>query len=328
MRLKADLVLVPVEVVNKKSGLPVGGLKEEDFVVFEDGMRQEISFFGQEDIPFRVIIVVPSPVSCSSPSSQHPPPLSRCEAFVKAVDRARRLASKIVDSLRLGDSVALFTVCGSDLTMVLPFTDDLAKVRGLLQDMKAQCPCERGAIIGLHRLMLMEVAKYTSQYSGRISHPIILLINENFVDPHRPEFPLKDLVAAIINSGATICAIDLETPFGKYIAAAKGIFIGTGIGYFRMKNKFFSYFTDLTGGLVVKDDTEKPELAVQEITTFFERVRRSYIIGFKPNGGRSKGRLVKIKVELSPQARKKNKDVQLRHRRGYIAAAGKEGASK
>lgn len=94
-----------------------------------------------------------------------------------------------------------------------------------------------------------------------------------------------------------------------------------------MKNKFFGCFTDLTGGLVVKDDTEKPELAVQEITTFSERMRRSYIIGFKPSGGRSKGRLVKIKVELSPQARKKNKDAQLRYRRGYIVAAGEGGES-
>jgi|GEM_PF-6988387 len=194
--------------------------------------------------------------------------------------------------------------------------------------MKAQCPCEKGAVIGLNRVMLMEVAKHISRYSGRLSRPIILLINENLVDPHRPEFPLRDLVTAIIGSGTMVCAIDLETPFGKYITALRGIAVGTGIGHFLVKDKFFDYFADLTGGLVVKDDTGNPERAVQEITTFFERVRRSYILGFEPKGERSKGRLVKIKVELSSQARKKNEGVQLRYRRGYIVLAGEEQVSK
>ncbi len=322
VRLRAELVLVPVEVVHKKTGLPVEGLKREDFVVFEDGARQEVSFFGQDEVPFRLILVLPSPFAPPSAAFD-----SRCKGFVASADRARQLAIGIVESLRPGDSVAVFATCGSDLTMVSPFTDDLAKVRAVLKEMRSMCSCERG-IIGLHRLMLMEVMKYTSHYPGRISRPILLLIEENFVDPNRPEFPLKNLVAEILNSGTTICAIDLETPFGKYIAIAKGIFIGSGVGYLFIRNKSFGYFSDLTNGLVVKENVEKPEVTVREIASFLETMRRSYVIGFRPNSDRSEGRLVKIKVELSSQARKKNKNVQLRYRRGYIAAVGREGESK
>jgi hypothetical protein len=135
-------------------------------------------------------------------------------------------------------------------------------------------------------------------------------------------------VAEILNSGTTICAIDLETPFGKYIAIAKGIFIGTGVGYLSIRNKSFGYFSDLTRGVMVKENVEKPEATVREIASFLEKMRRSYVMGFRPKRDRSEGQLVKITVELSPQGRKKNKNVRLRYRRGYSAPVEKEGESK
>ncbi|MCX7751677.1 MAG: hypothetical protein N2443_02295 [Blastocatellia bacterium] len=73
---------------------------------------------------------------------------------------------------------------------------------------------------------------------------------------------------------------------------------------------------------------EKPEATVKEMTAFLEKTRGRYMLGFRPNRERIKGQTVKIKVELSPQARKKNKDAQLRYRRGYIAPTGNEEESK
>ncbi|MDW8255684.1 MAG: hypothetical protein RML85_01520 [Acidobacteriota bacterium] len=73
---------------------------------------------------------------------------------------------------------------------------------------------------------------------------------------------------------------------------------------------------------------EKPEATVKEMTAFLEKTRARYVLGFRPNRERIKGQTVKIKVELSPQARKKNKDAQLRYRRGYIAPTGNEEESK
>ncbi|MEM4413764.1 MAG: hypothetical protein QXD59_05770 [Candidatus Caldarchaeum sp.] len=295
--------------------------------MFEDGAPQEISFFGQEDIPLRVILALPSPF----PHSPGPGALpARYESFKESIERARRLALRVVESVHPGDSVGIFTICGGDISLTLPLTDDLVKVREQLEKMGVQGTCERGAIIGLHRRMLMEVVKYTShtnRYPGRISRPIILILNEDLVDPSRPEFPLKDLVAEIISSGATICAIDLQTPFGKYVTIAKGIFYPSGIGYFHLRSKLLGYFSDLTGGLTVKENVEKPEATVKRIAVFLENMRRGYVLGFKPSRDRSEGRLVKIKVELSPLARKKNKDAQLRHRHGYIVAAGTEGGA-
>jgi Ca-activated chloride channel family protein len=54
---KTDLVTLNVAVTNK-NGVFTPGLKPQDFEVFEDGVRQEIAFFSEEDIPLDVGILL------------------------------------------------------------------------------------------------------------------------------------------------------------------------------------------------------------------------------------------------------------------------------
>ena len=59
VQLRAELVVVPVQVVNKKTGRPAEvELRKEDFVVFEDGVPQQVSFFGREDFPLSVLLLI------------------------------------------------------------------------------------------------------------------------------------------------------------------------------------------------------------------------------------------------------------------------------
>jgi VWFA-related protein len=50
VRVDSSLVLIPVHVTTP-SGASVTGLKKEDFVLFEDGVRQTITHFAQDDAP-------------------------------------------------------------------------------------------------------------------------------------------------------------------------------------------------------------------------------------------------------------------------------------
>jgi VWFA-related protein len=50
VRVDSSLVLIPVHVTTA-SGASVTGLKKEDFVLFEDGVRQTITHFAQDDAP-------------------------------------------------------------------------------------------------------------------------------------------------------------------------------------------------------------------------------------------------------------------------------------
>jgi Ca-activated chloride channel homolog len=50
VRVDSSLVLIPVHVTTA-SGASVTGLKKEDFMLFEDGVRQTITHFAQDDAP-------------------------------------------------------------------------------------------------------------------------------------------------------------------------------------------------------------------------------------------------------------------------------------
>src|SRR5216684_9144972 len=47
VRVDVDLVTVDALVLQKSTARVVGGLKKEDFVLYEDGIKQEITHFGQ-----------------------------------------------------------------------------------------------------------------------------------------------------------------------------------------------------------------------------------------------------------------------------------------
>jgi VWFA-related protein len=60
-----ELVQLPVSVVDK-GGRPVGGLKQEDFAIYEDKVLQNISLFTNEDVPLSVGLVIDASASMDS----------------------------------------------------------------------------------------------------------------------------------------------------------------------------------------------------------------------------------------------------------------------
>jgi Ca-activated chloride channel family protein len=57
-KLDTRIVNVDAVVINKKTGAVVQGLKKENFAIFENGVKQEISNFSTPDAPITVTLVV------------------------------------------------------------------------------------------------------------------------------------------------------------------------------------------------------------------------------------------------------------------------------
>lgn len=51
IKVDIDLIKVDALVLQKNTARSVGGLKKEDFLLFEEGTRQEITHFSQDTLP-------------------------------------------------------------------------------------------------------------------------------------------------------------------------------------------------------------------------------------------------------------------------------------
>lgn len=56
-RTTTDLVLVDAQVINKKTKTATGQLDRSDFLIFEDGVQQEIRYISRDTLPLSVVLL-------------------------------------------------------------------------------------------------------------------------------------------------------------------------------------------------------------------------------------------------------------------------------
>ena len=92
LRVDSDLVDLKVSVVNLNPQNRLADLQQKDFLVLEDGMPQEISFFAAADAPFDLVLL-----------------LDLSGSTADKVKLIRRSAKRFVDATRPLDRVAIVT---------------------------------------------------------------------------------------------------------------------------------------------------------------------------------------------------------------------------
>jgi len=122
VRIDTQLVDIPVEITDK-SGKPILNLKQTNFIVYEDGKRQEVADFSATSAPFEVALLLDT-----SGSARSELPL------------ITRAAENFINSLRPGDRVSIIgfksdrsggkSIAVSEVLAAL--TDDRAKLKSVL----------------------------------------------------------------------------------------------------------------------------------------------------------------------------------------------------
>jgi hypothetical protein len=58
VKVDVDLVKIDALVLQKNTARIVGGLQKEDFLLYEDGIKQEITHFSQDQLPLSVVVAI------------------------------------------------------------------------------------------------------------------------------------------------------------------------------------------------------------------------------------------------------------------------------
>src|SRR5436305_4360883 len=106
LKLRTDLVLVDVLPVKRKTSRVVNGLKKDDFTVYEDGVKQAVSYFSRDTLPVSVVLLVDR-AGCVNPFNE----------------QIRDATAKAINHLKPTDEVAIMTF-SNKVKLFQPFTRD------------------------------------------------------------------------------------------------------------------------------------------------------------------------------------------------------------
>jgi Ca-activated chloride channel family protein len=104
VRIDSSVVILNASIKGK-DGRTVGGLRKDQFKVFEDGVEQPIEYFSPEQTPFAAVIL-----------------LDTSGSMEQRVSMARSAAIRFLDGLRVDDNAAIYKF-DSKVELVQPFSN-------------------------------------------------------------------------------------------------------------------------------------------------------------------------------------------------------------
>jgi Ca-activated chloride channel homolog len=118
VRVDSSIVVLNASIKDS-TGRHVGGLKQSQFTVFEDGVEQKIEFFSAEETPFAAVIL-----------------LDTSGSMEERVSLARSAAMRFLDGLRVSDAASIYRF-DSKVVLVQDFSNSRDSNQSVF-DVKAQ----------------------------------------------------------------------------------------------------------------------------------------------------------------------------------------------
>lgn len=296
VRLAVDLVVLDAQVIQQRTGRVAGNLKKEDFVLAEDGVRQQVTHFSQDTLPLSVILLVDRG-GCLDPFSE----------------KVRYATLEALQRLRPQDEVALMSFAN---------TTELVEGFGRGKDR---------ILVGLDHLpphsedaqhcfnhALYDTAGYMRRAGNPDGRRVIIVISglTTFFDcgGTSPE----EARMAILESGSVVCGIIPKTAGQQMENGLMRAVAGVG-GLFRAKSSNLKQLAEETGGEVI---TDKPENLDRAFNDLIDHLRTRYTLGFVSTNRKRDGSFRKLKVELAHPPTRAEDRLVVKTKRGYVAARG------
>lgn len=296
-KVDVDLVVLDALVLQRQTGRVVGDLKRDDFVLWEDGVKQQITHFGQDTLPLSVVLLIDRG-GCLDPYGSE----------------VRRAALDAVERLKPSDEVAVMSYHNT-VEVVEGFTRDRERVADAL----ARVPPHDEQADHCLNVAFYKAADYMMKAGNPVGRRVIVVltgVTSNFDCPGPSSAEARH---AVFESGSVVCGIIPKSAGQRVESGVMRMATHVG-GLFRVRSVSVNKMAEETGGEVLKD---KPEQLDRAFNTLMEHLRTRYNMGFVPSNRRRDGTLRKLKVELAPSARKTaGEKPVVKTRRGYIAPRG------
>jgi VWFA-related protein len=351
-RTATRLVEVHV-VVTDRSRKPVPDLTRGDFTVTEDGVPQTVSIFEVRDVrePAAIVPVTPPHAGAEVAVSNQTPGASGSRT-VLLLDRANAafdsqwFARKHVDAylsrMQRGDTVALYVLDSIGMRVLHDFSGDAASLRRAIDVYQARvtgvydASNEPPANLGddLPTVWIVDPSTAVSEFfnqqrwrgtfrslralaghlSGVAGRKNVVWVSEVFPVPttNRSEFTeeMRLTTRALNDAQAVLYPVDARGLMGA-ITYSRGHPRFTTLSMVRGNQETMEVVAEDTGGRAFMN-TNALDVSIARAV---DDSRLSYVLGYYSTDPKADGRFRAIRVEV------KRKELTVRHRGGYVAAA-------
>ena len=300
LKLRTDLVLVDVLPVQKKTGRIIGGLKREDFAVFEDGVQQKIDYFSKDKLPVSVVLLVDR-AGCVNPFN----------------DQIRAATIKAISHLKPEDEVAIMTF-SNKVALVQPFTRDRKAIADNIMSVERQHQSEQHYF----NAAIYEASEYMKKAANPAGRRAIVVLTSLEASIDFSKVSEQEALLSVLESGAVVSGVLIQTLGGRIEQGIRGKPTSL-LRHLGLRSGSLKMFVEETGGELVG---APPDAIDATLNRLVENISASYAVAYTPTNTLHDGRPRRIRVHLSPEIETREGKVTVLARRSYVIA--KEASAK
>jgi Ca-activated chloride channel homolog len=278
IHVDVNLVLLDA-TVKDRAGKIVDGLTKEDFEVREDGTRQKIAFFGRDELPLNVALV-----------------LDLSDSIGPFAAPLRQAATTALTALKADDQVALFTF-SKQAQMRVPLTRDKQSIAGQFPSLKF------GGATNINDGIFV-AAKYFLAKQPRGRRVIILISDDVGTDAGGQG--TRDIATETMAADTSVYNLKIPgyNPPGTIYAAS----LIPGLVNIHA-------VAEQSGGEIF--DVRNVANLEATFAAMFERIKTRYTLGYYTSANGATGKPHKLDVRLAPSHGKKGRNYTVLAKTGF-----------
>jgi VWFA-related protein len=301
-RVTSRLVLVDAQVLDKKTHVPINTLKRDDLQVYEDGVQQQISLFSQDELPLSVVLL-----------------FDLTDSVRPVLKPLAEGAQRALEHLKPEDEVAVM-VYAATTHIVQDFTTDRTQAAAAIGKASRM---ESGEAAFFNEALFKAAEHLSSRPNAR---RVIIWLTDDV-----PNIPSEEIKARYARSlgkygphtekeafeelfrvGALVCTLLKRSEISDRESARHDS--ETIINRMLYPPGEVYKYTQMTGGRVVESSGKKLD---RQLASLIDEIHLRYCLGYRPSSTKAKGKYCTIKVKLSPELRKSQKNLVVEAKSGY-----------
>jgi VWFA-related protein len=303
-RVNVRLVQVDTQVLNKKTRHAARELKKEDFEIYEDNVRQQVSSFSQDTLPLSVVLLF------DLTDSVRPVLKSLGEGALEALRH-----------LKPEDEVTVMVYAASTQVLQEATTDRALAVAAIEKASRME-----SVEAAFFNEGIFQASEQLDKGKSASSRRVIVWLTDNVPNiPSEDAVPLRyrkslkggmphtqaEAIQHLLHSNTVVCSLVKQSDMS--ISGESGLMSKPAERMLHPPGEVYKY-ASITGGQVI--EFKKKELQ-EKLGLLIDDLRLRYSLGYHPSGQKPKGKYCAIKVKLAPETKKVIGNVTVEARQGY-----------